>query len=130
MTNPGADRSDLEVGMIVSLNGEVNEDGTTGNANSIPLWGTKLKGARQIDLLANNLSVLAKLVVVFDEKTSLDGTLLTETFTSRFSWDKWFFNGKGWATRHTNWKKETEVSKLKVWGKVESLDYNERKFLS
>lgn len=125
--NPGADESDLEVGMIVSLNGEVNEDGTTGNANSIH-YEEQLKGPLDsIDLLANTLSVLGQ-VVVFDDETSLDGTLLTELSPADFLEISGFFNAKG-ELHATRIEKETEVSKLKVEGKVESLDTMNKVFV-
>ena len=125
--NAGADESDLEVGMIVTLNGEVNEDGTTGNANSIH-YEEQLKGPLDsIDLLAKTLSVLGQ-VVVFDNETSLEGALLTELSPADFLEISGFFNANG-ELHATRIEKETEVSKLKVEGKVESLDTTNKVFV-
>ena len=56
--NDGASETDLQVGMVVSLSGEVNEDGATGNANTIH-YDEQLKGPiESIDLFANTITIL------------------------------------------------------------------------
>ena len=118
--NAGASETDLQVGMVVTLNGEVNEDGTTGNASSIH-YDEQLKGPLDsIDLLANSLSVLGQ-TIFFDDLTSLDNVVLIELVPSDFLEISGFFDADGnlYATRI---EKETESTKLKVQGMVEMLD--------
>ena len=51
--NAGASETDLHVGMVITLNGEVNEDGITGNASSIH-YDEQLKGPLDsIDLIGH-----------------------------------------------------------------------------
>lgn len=118
--NAGASETDLQVGMVVTLNGEVNEDGTTGNASSIH-YDEQLKGPLDsIDLLANSLSVLGQ-TIFFDDLTSLDNVVLIELVPDDFLEISGFFDADGnlYATRI---EKETESTKLKVQGMVEMLD--------
>ena len=75
--NGGASESDLQVGMVVTLSGEINEDGTTGNANAIH-YDEQLKGPiASIDLFANTITILDQ-TIVFDDLTSFENFLLAD----------------------------------------------------
>lgn len=118
--NAGASETDLQVGMVITLNGEVNEDGTTGNASSIH-YDEQLKGPLDsIDLIANSLSVLGQ-TIFFDDLTSLDNVILSELIPGDFLEISGFFDADGnlYATRI---EKESESNQLKVQGIVEMLD--------
>ena len=118
--NAGASETDLHVGMVITLNGEVNEDGITGNASSIH-YDEQLKGPLDsIDLIGNSLSVLGQ-TIFFDDLTSLDNVILIELIPGDFLEISGFFNADGnlYATRI---EKETESTQLKVQGMVEMLD--------
>lgn len=125
--NPGANETDLQVGMIVTLSGEVNEDGTTGNANSIH-YDEQLKGPlKSVDLIAKTLSVLGQ-AVVFDGETSLEGVVIADLSPGDFLEISGFFNAQG-ALHATRIEKETDVAKLKAQGKVEMLDTTNKIFV-
>lgn len=118
--NAGASETDLQVGMIITLNGEVNEDGTTGNASSIH-YDEQIKGPLDsIDLIGNSLSVLGQ-TILFDDLTSLDNLILIELMPGDFLEISGFFDADGnlYATRI---EKETESTQLKVQGMVDMLD--------
>lgn len=118
--NAGASETDLHVGMVITLNGEVNEDGITGNASSIH-YDEQLKGPLDsIDLIGNSLSVLGQ-TIFFDDLTSLDNVILIELIPGDFLEISGFFNADGnlYATRI---EKETESTQLKVQGMVDMLD--------
>ena len=118
--NAGASETDLQVGMIITLNGEINEDGTTGNASSIH-YDEQIKGPLDsIDLIGNSLSVLGQ-TILFDDLTSLDNVILIELIPGDFLEISGFFDADGnlYATRI---EKETESTQLKVQGMVEMLD--------
>ncbi|WP_407332005.1 DUF5666 domain-containing protein [Enterovibrio sp. 27052020O] len=76
----GATESDLEVGMIVSIAGEINSDGVTGSATAI-FYEEQLKGplSGTVDTTNQTLTVLGQ-NVTYDDLTSL-GTLDLTTLT-------------------------------------------------
>ena len=118
--NAGASETDLQIGMIITLNGEINEGGTTGNASSIH-YDEQIKGPLDsIDLIGNSLSVLGQ-TILFDDLTSLDNVILIELIPGDFLEISGFFDADGnlYATRI---EKETESTKLKVQGMVKMLD--------
>jgi hypothetical protein len=118
--NAGASETDLQIGMVITLNGEINDDGTTGSASSIH-YDEQIKGPLDsIDLISNSLSVLGQ-TILFDDLTSLDNAILTALIPGDFLEISGFFDADGnlYATRI---EKETESSQLKVQGIVETLD--------
>ena len=118
--NAGASETDLQVGMVITLNGAVNEGGTSGSASFIH-YDEQLKGPLDsIDLIGNSLSVLGQ-SVFFDDLTSLDNVILIELIPGDFLEISGFFDADGnlYATRI---EKETESTQLKVQGMVETLD--------
>jgi len=118
--NSSASETDLQVGMVVSLTGSVNDDGVTGTANSIH-YEEQIKGPLDgIDLAGNSLVILGQ-TVLFDELTSLDNFLLIDLIPGDFLEISGFTNadGKLYATRIS---KEQNIDLLKVEGVVSQLD--------
>ncbi|MBL4911100.1 MAG: hypothetical protein JKX78_13930 [Alteromonadaceae bacterium] len=118
--NDSASETDLQVGMVVSLKGSVNDDGKTGTAEAIH-YEEQIKGPLDsIDLAANSLVVLGQ-TVIFDELTSLDNLVLMNLAPGDFLEISGFTNANGqlYATRMA---KENNVSSLKVEGSISALD--------
>ncbi len=122
-----ASETDLQLGMVVTLNGEINDDGKTGKANSIH-YDEQLKGPlSSIDLAANTLIILEQ-TVVFDELTSLDNVVIAELVPGDFLEISGFFNldGQLYATRI---EKEDGESQVKVQGEIALLDTSSETFM-
>lgn len=122
-----ASETDLQLGMVVTLNGEINDDGKTGKANSIH-YDEQLKGPlSSIDLAANSLVILEQ-TVVFDELTSLDNVVIAELVPGDFLEISGFFNldGQLYATRI---EKEDGESQVKVQGEIALLDTSSETFM-
>ena len=118
--NDGASETDLQVGMVVSLSGEVNEDGATGNANTIH-YDEQLKGPiESIDLFANTITILGQ-TIVFDDLTSLESFILANLVPGDILEISGFFNVDGslYATRI---EKEMEQTQLKIQARITLLN--------
>lgn len=116
----GASETDLQVGMVVSLSGEVNEDGTTGNANAIH-YDEQLKGPMDsIDLFANTITILGQ-TILFDDLTSLENFVLADLNPGDILEISGYFNADGslYATRI---EKETQQTQLKIQARITLLD--------
>jgi len=121
-----ASESDLQVGMIVTLSGSVNDDGTTGSANAIH-YSEQIKGPLEsIDLAASSLIILGQ-TVVFDELTSLDNFILEDLLPGNCLEISGFLNADNnlYATRI---EKEDDSCQLKVEGKITLLDTDANTF--
>jgi uncharacterized protein DUF5666 len=118
--NDAASESDLQVGMIITLTGSVNDDGTTGTADAIH-YEEQVKGPLDsIDLAANSLVILGQ-TVIFDELTTLDNLVLIDLAPGDFLEISGFMNADDqlYATRI---EKETAVDTIKVEGDISMLD--------
>lgn len=118
--NGGASESDLQVGMVVTLSGEINEDGTTGNANAIH-YDEQLKGPiASIDLFANTITILDQ-TIVFDDLTSFENFILADLIPGDILEISGYFHTDGtlYATRI---EKETEQTQLKIQARITLLD--------
>ena len=118
--NSGASETDLQIGMVVTLSGEVNEDGTTGNANAIS-YDEQLKGPiESIDLFTNTITILGQ-AVVFDDLTSLENFILANLIPGDILEISGFFNVDGslYATRI---EKEMEQTQLKIQARITLLN--------
>ena len=125
--NDAASESDLQVGMIVTLSGEISEDGATGTANSIH-YEEQLKGPLEsIDLAQSSMIILGQ-TVVWDELTTLDDLILDNLIPGDFLEVSGFFNTDNqlYATRI---ELEDDVSTIKIQGIVSSLDTNAQTFM-
>ncbi len=122
-----ASEADLQVGMIVSLTGTVNDDGTTGTASAIH-YEEQIKGPLDsIDLAANTLTVLGQ-VVVFDDLTNIENFILTDLIPGDFLEISGFFNSNNelYATRI---EKDNPVDEtLKIQGVISQLDTANQRF--
>jgi hypothetical protein len=121
-----ASETDLQVGMVVTLSGTVNDDGTTGDASKIH-YEEQLKGPLEsIDLIANTMTVLGQ-NITFDDLTSLERVVLVELNLGDFLEISGFFDNEGnlYASRI---EKEDNVTTLKVQGKISMLDANAQTF--
>ncbi len=125
--NTAASEADLQVGMIVSLTGSVNDDGTTGTASAIH-YEEQIKGPLDsIDLAANTLTVLGQ-VVVFDDLTNLENIILADLIPGDFLEISGFFNSNNelYATRI---EKDNPVDEtLKIEGVISQLDIANQTF--
>ncbi|MBA6391556.1 hypothetical protein H4J38_12340 [Colwellia sp. BRX10-3] len=118
--NDGASETNLQVGMVVNLSGEVNEDGTTGDANTIH-YDEQLKGPMDsIDLFANTIIILGQ-TILFDDLTSLENFILSDLKPGDILEISGYFNADGelYATRI---EKENEQTQLKIQARITSLD--------
>jgi hypothetical protein len=118
--NAGANETDLQVGMVVSLSGEVNEDGTTGNANAIH-YDEQLKGPiDSIDLFANTITILGQ-TILFDDLTSLENFVFADLNPGDILEISGYFNANGslYATRI---EKEAQQTRLKIQARIRLLD--------
>lgn len=118
--NDGASETDLQVGMVVTLSGEVNEDGSTGNASAIH-YDEQLKGpVESIDLFANTITILGQ-TIVFDDLTSFENLVLADLNPGDILEISGYFNADGdlYATRI---EKETEQTRLKIQARITALD--------
>lgn len=125
--NNAASEADLQVGMIVSLTGTVNDDGSTGTASAI-YYEEQIKGPLDsIDLAANTLTVLGQ-VVVFDDLTNLENIILADLIPGDFLEISGFFNSNNelYATRI---EKDNPVDEtLKIQGVISQLDIANQTF--
>jgi len=124
--NSSASESDLQIGMVISLTGSVNDDGTTGTAESIH-YEEQVKGPLEsIDLAASSLVILGQ-TVLFDELTSLDNLVLIDIVPGDFLEISGFVNAEGqlYATRI---EKENPTDTLKVEGAISALDGSAKTF--
>jgi len=122
-----ASESDLHVGMVVSLSGELDADGKTGSATSIH-YDEQIKGPLEsIDLAANSLVILGQ-IIIFDDLTSLDNVVLAELIPSDFLEVSGFYDAEGqlYATRI---EKEDGISTLKLEGVIKSIDTVDKTFI-
>lgn len=125
--NDNADENDLQIGMIVSLDGEVNDDGKTGTAHNIH-YDEQIKGPLEsIDLIANSLVILGQ-TVIYDDLTSLDNVVLELLIPGDFLEVSGFFNADNqlYATRI---EKEGPSTTLKLQGEVSMLDTDLQTFM-
>lgn len=75
-----ASEDDLEVGMVVTLTGTINEDGVTGDASDIE-YDEEIQGiVEAVNLTENSFTVLGQLISV-DELTNFEGVTF-ETLTA------------------------------------------------
>jgi len=124
--NDSASETDLQVGMVVSLKGKVNDDGKTGSAEAIH-YEEQIKGPLDsIDLAANSLVILGQ-TVIFDELTSLDNLTLANLAPGDFLEISGFINADEqlYATRI---EKENPTNTLKVEGTIAGLDTSAKTF--
>jgi len=121
-----ASETDLQVGMVISLKGAVNNDGKTGTAEAIH-YKEQIKGPlNSIDLAASTLIILGQ-TVLFDELTSLDNVILANLAPGDFLEISGFTNADNqlYATRIA---KEEPVDTLKVEGIISMLDTSAKTF--
>jgi len=124
--NDAASESDLQVGMVITLSGEVNDDGTTGSATKIH-YEEQVKGPLEsIDLAASTMVVFGQ-NIIFDELTNLDNLILETLNLGDFLEISGFFDDEGnlYASRI---EKEDNVETLKVQGTVSLLDTDAQTF--
>ena len=125
--NDSASESDLQIGMIVTLSGEINDDGETGIADSIH-YEEQLKGPLDSIDLAQNMLVILGQTVIWDELTTLENLVLAELAPGDFLEVSGYFNNENqlYATRI---EKEDEASTIKIQGTVNSLNTDEQTFM-
>jgi len=126
--NSNAVETDLQVGMVVSLNGSINNDGKTGNASSIH-YEEQIKGPlTSIDLAANTLIILGQ-TIIFDELTSLDNVVLENLIPGDFLEVSGFLNSDNqlYATR-IELENNTDDSQLKIQGIIAMLNSETKTF--
>ncbi|CAG0882013.1 unnamed protein product [Cyprideis torosa] len=117
---------DLEVGMVVSLSGNINPDGSSGQALRIH-YSESVKGMLEsIDLIASTLTVLGQ-TVHYDELTNLDKLVLEELVAGDILEISGFTNADGelYATRI---EKEDAITDLKIKGTISNLDESSQTF--
>ena len=122
-----ASEADLQVGMVVTLNGSVNDDGSTGTASAIH-YEEQIKGPLDsIDLAANTLNVLGQ-TIVFDDLTNFDNLILADLIPGDFLEISGFFNSNNelYATRIE--KSNPLDDTLKIQGVVSQLDSANQNF--
>jgi len=124
--NDAASEADLQIGMVITLSGEVNDDGTTGSAAKIH-YEEQIKGPLEsLDLAASTMIVLGQ-NIIFDELTNLDNLVLEDLNLGDFLEISGFFDEDGnlYASRI---EKEDNVETLKVQGIVSLLDTDAQTF--
>lgn len=121
-----ANETDLEVGMIVTLSGSINDDGETGDADSIH-YSEQIKGPLEsIDLAANSLVILGQ-TIFFDELTSLDNVILADLLPNDFLEVSGFFNADD-VLIATRIEREDATTTLKIQGVISQLNIDTTSF--
>lgn len=127
--NAGATESELEVGMVVTIDGTVNDDGVTGEATSIH-YEEQLKGplVGTVDIANRTFTVLGQ-TIIYDDLTSIGSLDLSALVNGDFLEISGFTRADNtlYATRI---EKETgSVSTYKVQGNIRSLNNGAQTFV-
>lgn len=125
--NAGATESDLDIGMVVTIEGSIDDNGTTGTATAIH-YEEQLKGplAGTVDTANQTFSVFGQ-TVAYDDLTTL-GTLDLTTLVDGDLLEISGFRQSDGSLYATRIEKEDSSSNYKVQGLVSSLDTSAQTF--
>lgn len=111
---------DLSLGMIITIQGSINDDGVTGVANSIS-YSAEFKGyIDSIDLI-NSLITLHGQTIVVNELTHFDDTTFIALMTGDYIEVNGNFNSLSQLVA-TRIEKENVADKIKIKGYISNLD--------